>query len=190
MLKKYAALLFVVHSFSFASQNHILQEAKNSFFRAIKMHNEDQDNSRLLSAIDQLLQSYPTLINEKIGWQECPALWHACDEKNDALATLLIKHKADLNTKSYYQGEAPLHQAVSKRNLSLVEALLSHKASPNTIDNRSMTPLNFAVRRKCNPIEKHYCFIMLVLVGIIPLQTPCQTHLRTLPIRLLMLVIS
>lgn len=121
------------------------QEAKNIFFRIVGKHNNDQDNTQLLGAIKLALQFRPILIEEKGGWQDCTALWHACDENNGALATLLVEHKADVNKKEYYTRETPLHQAAARGNVPLVATLLANNALPNAIDERSMTPLNSAV---------------------------------------------
>ena len=95
-----------------------------------------------LIELKQIIKTDADIINliSKNGYS---ALTLACYYGNNEVATYLIRHVKDINSKSSYG--TPLMAATVKKNIYLVRLLLENKANPNLIDKNNSTALHFAV---------------------------------------------
>ena len=95
-----------------------------------------------LIELKQIIKTDADIINliSKNGYS---ALTLACYYGNNEVATFLVKHVKDLNSKSSYG--TPLMAATVKKNIYLVRLLLENKANPNLTDKNNSTALHFSV---------------------------------------------
>ena len=71
------------------------------------------------------------------------ALVLACYYSNNEIASYLIKHVKDINSKSSYG--TPLMAATIKKNSYLTKLLLENNADPNLSDKNNSTALHYSV---------------------------------------------
>ena len=79
----------------------------------------------------------------KLSKEGYSALTLACYYGNNDVATYLVKHVKDINSKSGYG--TPLMAATVKKNSYLVKLLLENNANPNLTDLNSSSALHYAV---------------------------------------------
>ena len=92
--------------------------------------------------IKALTKNNPDIINN-ISKEGYSALTLACYYSNNDVATYLIEHVKDINSKSGYG--TPLMAATVKKNSNLVKLLLENNANPNLTDQNNSTALHFSV---------------------------------------------
>ena len=95
-----------------------------------------------LMEIKALTKNNPDIINN-ISKEGYSALTLACYYSNNDVATFLIEHVKDINSKSGYG--TPLMAATVKKNSNLVKLLLENNANPNLTDQNNSTALHFSV---------------------------------------------
>ena len=95
-----------------------------------------------LMEIKALTKNNPDIINN-ISKEGYSALTLACYYSNNDVATYLIEHVKDINSKSGYG--TPLMAATVKKNSNLVKLLLENNANPNLTDQNNSTALHFSV---------------------------------------------
>ena len=95
-----------------------------------------------LMEIKALTKNNPDIINN-ISKEGYSALTLACYHSNNDVATFLIEHVKDINSKSGYG--TPLMAATVKKNSNLVKLLLENNANPNLTDQNNSTALHFSV---------------------------------------------
>ena len=95
-----------------------------------------------LMEIKALTKNNPDIINN-LSKEGYSVLTLACYYSNNDVATYLIEHVKDVNSKSGY-GSA-LMAATVKKNTELVKLLLENNANPDAIDKNGSTALHFAV---------------------------------------------
>ena len=95
-----------------------------------------------LMEIKALTKNNPDIINN-ISKEGYSALILACYYSNNDVATYLIEHVKDINSKSGYG--TPLMAATVKKNSNLVKLLLENNANPNLTDQNNSTALHFSV---------------------------------------------
>ena len=95
-----------------------------------------------LMEIKALTKNNPDIINN-ISKEGYSALTLACYYSNYDVATFLIEHVKDINSKSGYG--TPLMAATVKKNSNLVKLLLENNANPNLTDQNNSTALHFSV---------------------------------------------
>ena len=95
-----------------------------------------------LMEIKALTKNNPDIINN-ISKEGYSALTLACYYTNNDVATYLIEHVKDINSKSGYG--TPLMAATVKKNSNLVKLLLENNANPNLTDQNNSTALHFSV---------------------------------------------
>ena len=95
-----------------------------------------------LIELKQIIKTDADIINliSKNGYS---ALTLACYYGNNEVATFLVRHVKDLNSKSSYG--TPLMAATVKKNIYLVKLLLENNANPNLTDKNNSTALHFSV---------------------------------------------
>ena len=86
-----------------------------------------------------------TILNiiNKISKEGYSALVLACYYSNNEIASYLIKHVKDINSKSSYG--TPLMAAAIKKNSYLTKLLLENNADPNLSDQNNSTALHYSV---------------------------------------------
>ncbi len=92
--------------------------------------------------IKALTKNNPDIINN-ISKEGYSALTLACYYSNNDVASYLIEHVKDINSKSGYG--TPLMAATVKKNSNLVKLLLENNANPNLTDQNNSTALHFSV---------------------------------------------
>ena len=95
-----------------------------------------------LMEIKALTKNNPDIINN-LSKEGYSALTLACYYSNNDVATYLIEHVKDVNSKSGYG--TPLMAATVKKNSNLVKLLLENNANPNLTDQNNSTALHFSV---------------------------------------------
>ena len=95
-----------------------------------------------LSELKNIIKPDRSIINT-ISDKGYSALTLACYYSNNEVASYLIKHVKDINSKSSYG--TPLMAAAIKKNFYLVRLLLENKANPNLTDKNNSTALHFSV---------------------------------------------
>ena len=95
-----------------------------------------------LMEIKALTKNNPDIINN-LSKEGYSALTLACYYSNNDVATYLIAHVKDVNSKSGYG--TPLMAATVKKNSNLVKLLLENNANPNLTDQNNSTALHFSV---------------------------------------------
>ena len=95
-----------------------------------------------LMEIKALTKNNPDIINN-ISKEGYSALTLACYYSNNDVASYLIEHVKDVNSKSGYG--TPLMAATVKKNSNLVKLLLENNANPNLTDQNNSTALHFSV---------------------------------------------
>ncbi len=95
-----------------------------------------------LMEIKALTKNNPDIINN-ISKEGYSALTLACYYSNNDVASYLIEHVKDVNSKSGYG--TPLMAATFKKNSNLVKLLLENNANPNLTDQNNSTALHFSV---------------------------------------------
>ena len=95
-----------------------------------------------LMEIKALTKNNPDIINN-ISKEGYSALTLACYYSNNDVASYLIEHVKDINSKSGYG--TPLMAATVKKNSNLVKLLLENNANPNLTDQNNSTALHFSV---------------------------------------------
>ena len=95
-----------------------------------------------LMEIKALTKNNPDIINN-LSKEGYSVLTLACYYSNNDVASYLIKHVKDVNSKSGYG--TPLMAATVKKNSKLVKLLLEKNANPNLTDQNNSTALHFSV---------------------------------------------
>ena len=95
-----------------------------------------------LMEIKALTKNNPDIIN-KLSKEGYSVLTLACYYSNNDVASYLIEHVKDINSKSGYG--TPLMAATVKKNSKLVKLLLENNANPNLTDQNNSTALHFSV---------------------------------------------
>ena len=102
----------------------------------------DIARSGSLLEIKELVKHDSNIINV-ISEKGYSSLTLACYYSNNEVASYLIKHVKDINSKSSYG--TPLMAATVKKNIYLVKLLLENNANPNLTDKNNSTALHFSV---------------------------------------------
>ena len=95
-----------------------------------------------LMEVKALTKNNPDIIN-KLSKEGYSVLTLACYYSNNDVASYLIEHVKDINSKSGYG--TPLMAATVKKNSKLVKLLLEKNANPNLTDQNNSTALHFSV---------------------------------------------
>ena len=95
-----------------------------------------------LTELKLIIKSDQNIIN-KISKEGYSALVLACYYSNNEIASYLIKHVKDINSKSSYG--TPLMAAAIKKNSYLTKLLLENNADPNLSDQNNSTALHYSV---------------------------------------------
>jgi len=95
-----------------------------------------------LMEVKALTKNNPDIIN-KLSKEGYSVLTLACYYSNNDVASYLIEHVKDINSKSGYG--TPLMAATVKKNSKLVKLLLENNANPNLTDQNNSTALHFSV---------------------------------------------
>jgi len=95
-----------------------------------------------LMVVKALTKNNPDIFN-KLSKEGYSVLTLACYYSNNDVATYLIEHVKDVNSKSGYG--TPLMAATVKKNSNLVKLLLENNANPNLTDQNNSTALHFSV---------------------------------------------
>ena len=95
-----------------------------------------------LMEVKALTKNNPDIIN-KLSKEGYSVLTLACYYSNNDVASYLIEHVKDINSKSGYG--TPLMAATVKKNRYLVKLLLEKNANPNLTDQNNSTALHFSV---------------------------------------------
>lgn len=95
-----------------------------------------------LMEVKALTKNNPDIINN-LSKEGYSVLTLACYYSNNDVASYLIEHVKDINSKSGYG--TPLMAATVKKNRYLVKLLLEKNANPNLTDQNNSTALHFSV---------------------------------------------
>ena len=93
-----------------------------------------------LMEVKALTKNNPDIINN-LSKEGYSVLTLACYYSNNDVASYLIEHVKDINSKSGYG--TPLMAATVKKNRYLVKLLLEKNANPNLTDQNNSTALHF-----------------------------------------------
>jgi ankyrin repeat protein len=83
------------------------------------------------------------------------ALCAAVSMRQNEIAKLLIKSKADLDITEGYTGNTPLHLAIESENNEMAKLLIDNNANLNIQNKSKVTPLEMAISRENNEVAKY-----------------------------------
>ncbi len=98
-----------------------------------------------VAKVTALLKGNPKLALSKEENDGLTPLHYAAAGGHNAVAQLLLSHKADVNAKTK-NGATPLHSAANMGRTKMAALLLAHKANINATNSAGQTPLNVAVQ--------------------------------------------
>lgn len=96
-----------------------------------------------LATVVQLIESDPSLVNERMERGYSPLHW-AVNRNDTAITHFLIDHGTDLEAKDA-DGDTPLHWTAYYNRLANCRILISSGADLNSLNNLNMTPLMAAI---------------------------------------------